>query len=612
SFTYAGSITNATTLAVNIASKTGGTVTLAGDINPAGAAKGISVASNNSGANTITFSGSAQKISSGAAVGVSLSGNTGATVNLSGGGLAIATTTGSGVSATGGGTVTVTGANNSIASVGGVALNVNGTTIGASGLTFKSISANGGTNGIVLNSTGSSGGLSVTGDGVTAGSGGTIQGVSGAGIDLTSTQSPSFTRMIIQNTGSHGISGSLVTNFSLTNSSISVSGTTEVAGRQESNISFYQNAGTGTEKNVTGTVTITGNSLLNALHHGVNITQYDGTISSLNISSNTITSATASSGSTTGATTSHGSGININPIGSGSTIASVSSATISSNVITGFPGNGGILFTAGNANVGAPSGIYGTAGDSITIQSNRVRGHSTGTPMNTQAISIAVNGRGTGYFRVLDNGTLAEPITDMVGHAVNVSTFGSAVLNIRITNNRIVAHNTFGSQGISMGADSAANFPTTAVMNAVINSNIVSATNGSGIFVSVTRRAAVNVRVASNTVSAPGSGTYGIQLLAATSLANTGTACYDITGNTTAGGVNGGTTFPGIGIRRQSGAATAPNIFGIVGLSPSPSGTPTVENYINGKNTSTSGTFGTGGTAMASATTGFTSCTLAF
>ena len=45
------------------------------------------------------------------------------------------------------------------------------------------------------------------------------------------------------------------------------------------------------------------------------------------------------------------------------------------------------------------------------------------------------------------------------------------------------------------------------------------------------------------------------------------------------------------------------------GLSPSPTGTPTVENWVNSQNTSTTGTFGVGGTALLSATSGFTSCT---
>jgi hypothetical protein len=612
SFTYPGTITNATALAVSVTNKTGGTVIFSGDINPGGANRGIAVTGNNTGTNTITFSGN-QNISSGAVAGVNLDNNTGATISFTSGNLLITTTSGAGFSANNSGTVIVDGATDAstISSGTGIALNVVNTTIGAGGLNFRSISANGASSGIVLNNTGATAGLTVAGTG-SAGSGGTIQNTTGAGISLTSTLSPSFTRMVVQSTGSHGVSGSLVNNFSFTNSTISISGTSEVAGRQESNISFYQNAGTGTEQNVTGTVTITGNTLNTALHHGVNITQYAGTISSLNISNNTFTSATASSGSTTGATTSHGSAISINPIGSGATISSVTSATISNNVITGFPGNAGIIFVGGNTNVGGPAGTYGTAGDSITIQSNRIRGHSIANRMNTQAVNIAVGARGTGFFRVLDNGTVAEPITNMAGHAITASALGQATLGLRVTNNRIVANNTVGSQGISMGVDSAAGFATTAVMNATVNSNTVSATNGSGIFALATRRGTMNAKILNNSVAAPATGTYGIQLLVATALANTGTGCFSISGNTTAGGVNGGTTFPGIGLRRQSGAATAPNVFGIVGLPGGSTSTPNVENYVNSLNTSTGGTFGTGGTALISATTGFTSCSLAF
>ena len=44
--------------------------------------------------------------------------------------------------------------------------------------------ANGGTKGIVLNTTGNTGSLSVTGTGTTAGSGGTIQNLTGRGIEV--------------------------------------------------------------------------------------------------------------------------------------------------------------------------------------------------------------------------------------------------------------------------------------------------------------------------------------------------------------------------------------------------------------------------------------------
>src|SRR5215813_8747479 len=52
---------------------------------------------------------------------------------------------------------------NVLSSTGGTALSVVNTTIGANGMNFKSISANGGNHGIVLTST--SGNLTVTGDG---------------------------------------------------------------------------------------------------------------------------------------------------------------------------------------------------------------------------------------------------------------------------------------------------------------------------------------------------------------------------------------------------------------------------------------------------------------
>ena len=91
--------------------------------------------------------------------------------------------------ATGGGTVTATQNNtsivNTLTTTTGTALNVANTTIGAAGLTFRSISANGAANGIVLNTTGASGGLTVTGNGVactpadTTCSGGTLQNMTG-------------------------------------------------------------------------------------------------------------------------------------------------------------------------------------------------------------------------------------------------------------------------------------------------------------------------------------------------------------------------------------------------------------------------------------------------
>ena len=77
-------------------------------------------------------------------------------------------------------------------------------------------------NGIVLNTTGASGGLTVTGDGTGAqnASGGLVQSSTGVGINLTSTQEVSLTQLDVTNTGAHGISATTVTNFTYQDAAI--------------------------------------------------------------------------------------------------------------------------------------------------------------------------------------------------------------------------------------------------------------------------------------------------------------------------------------------------------------------------------------------------------
>ena len=201
--TYAGSITgSAGQHSVNISGETAGTIALSGAIGDTG-------------------------------TGISLSSNTGATINFSG---TITASTGANTAfnATGGGTVSATNAASTLTTTTGTALNVTNTTIGASGLIFKSISANGGANGIVLNTTGASGGLTVNGDGANTSvggnsTGGTIQNMSGAngtsagvGIYLNSTASVVLRRMTITGTNqNHGIRGFSVSGFTLEYSTIS-------------------------------------------------------------------------------------------------------------------------------------------------------------------------------------------------------------------------------------------------------------------------------------------------------------------------------------------------------------------------------------------------------
>jgi len=260
---------------VNITSRTGGTVDITGSLNCTSACTGINIASNTGG--TINFSNATKTLNTGSSAAVTLSSNTGATVNFTGGGLDIDTTTGNGFNASGGGTVSVTGSNNTIDSgaTTTAALRVNNTTIGASGLTFRSIASNGGTsNGIILDTTGANGGLTVTGNGGACTSVGTCTGgaiqnklgadgssaTQGTGIYLNSTLNPSFTRMDIEGNQNYGIRGISVTGFTLDNSLVGNTATNGTSNTADSDVNI-QGEGSVRFTNLTGSATISNSTL---------------------------------------------------------------------------------------------------------------------------------------------------------------------------------------------------------------------------------------------------------------------------------------------------------------------------------------------------------------
>lgn len=185
-------ITNPTNEAIRINASTAN-ITYSGTFSKTNVGTGILVNGETGG--TITINGTGTKtFSTSTGNAINLTSNTGATINFSGNNLSLTTTSGTGFNATGGGTISVTGSGNTITSTTGVALNVGNTVIGATGLTFQSISANGGPNGIVLNATGA-GGLTVTGTTTVDGTGGTIQNITTRGIFLTSASNVTLKNM---------------------------------------------------------------------------------------------------------------------------------------------------------------------------------------------------------------------------------------------------------------------------------------------------------------------------------------------------------------------------------------------------------------------------------
>ncbi len=567
---YAGTITNSTSRAVNIQNKTGGTVTFSGLINSTGS-------------------------------GIFLDTNTGTTMNFTGG----VTLNGAnaGFTATNGGTVSVTDPNangtapdNTINATSVTALNVTNTTIGAGNLNFRSISSGNNTaaadpaSGIILNSTGASGSLIVSGSNSAAAggddSGGTIQNTTSIGISLTNTLSPSFTNVKIDTTAGSGVKGTTVTNFTFKNGKVLNSNNGAVEAADESNIAF--NNGTGTENNISGVVTITNNTLTNALYHGVDILNFNGTISDAQISGNAITS-------TTSAATSLGSGIRFRALGSATAVANVTKATLNGNTILNFPVGAGILAFGGNGDTagGAPAGIYGTAGSAtniINITNNTIQGASSANKMGTFAIQANVNGRGQGNFNISNNGTIANPIRDVLGNVISHSSTGVANVTSVISNNVIVANHqpAFGGPfGISVGAGQVTGIGDTATLSVSITGNNVSQTDSSGIRARVAEgHASLNITIKNNTVAAPldvvgGSAVgNGIRIDAgggASDIDNP--VCLDISGNTSAG-ENG---QPGIGLRKEGTVANVHD-FGIEGLSPSPATAAQTQTFVTSQN----------------------------
>mgnify|MGYP003770106149 CR=1 FL=1 len=523
--------------------------------------------------------------------GVSLTGNSG-TIGFTGA-LTLSTGTNPAFVATGGGTVTANNTTSTLTTTTATALNVASTTIGAAGLKFRSISAgtaaSGPTNGIVLNNTGASGSLNVLGTG-SAGSGGTIQRTTGDGISLTSTLGPSFDRMIISNTAGSGVKGNGVTNFTFTNGTIDTSGTNA----DDSNLAFNA-AVAGTENNISGTLTITGNTLQNALWHGLDVQNFNGTLSDIQVSSNTVTSSTST-------TTSKGTGIRIQALGSASTAASITKGAIANNTIRNLPSGGGILVQGGNSNAAGPSGTLGTPGSGtnvISITGNSVQGLSSAVPMNTNAIAAVVAGKGQGNFNISNNGTLATPLGLNLGHTVLIAGNGLTTSTFTVSNNIIAAFNSVGSNGISGGTGITFAATDTPDMTATITNNTISQTDGIGIFM-VARGATGNlkVKIQNNNVAAPLTGVRpGIRVDAGNASSANDSVCLNISGNTSAG--SGGTQ--GIGLRKQ-GTVTTTNAFAVNGMAATSS--PGIETYVSGLNPAGNGTL------LISATSGFSNCNL--
>jgi len=398
------------------------TITYGGTITQATSNQAPIVFQNRSGG-TVTLSGNVTATAAGVQ-GISLLNNTGATTAFTGA-IALTTTSNAAFTATGGGIVSATNATSTLSTTTGIALNVVNTTIGASNLTFRSISANGAVNGIVLSNTGATGGLIVSGDGGAAnnGSGGTIQNTTGHAITLANVGgSASLGYMNITNPGLTGIQGAPVGWVFATNpSGLGVNNFT----LNRCNVSDAAGSVTSDDglrlENATGTVVITNNSITGARHQGLTVDNFNANIAALTMTSDTVIG------------TPGGDGVLMQMRGTSVlTTGTISNNTFSSNSSTGLQvnnsdtGNIAALTVSGNTvnanNAGMDYDLGQSSSMNITVQSNTI------TNSHSQALNLVQSTSSTA-------GSMTAVLrTNNIGTA-GVFDSGSAIGNgIRVAN----------------------------------------------------------------------------------------------------------------------------------------------------------------------------------
>jgi hypothetical protein len=549
-------------------------------------------------ASTLQALGTGLDVNTTSGSGVSVTGGTVAIF----GGLRIVTTSGTGLNATAGGSIVVTGSSATIATTTGTALNIVNTTIGASDVTFTSISSNGGVNGIVLTNTGALGGLVVTGDfGSTRNSsGGTIQNKTGAAVLLNNTRDVVVEQMNLLSTGGSGVQGTSVVNFSFTNSTFTANGNSDFESAiafNDSDNNFATASSNGLGNNIAGTLTVTGNSVTNAFYSGLDVQSDNGTVSNAVVSSNTFTNPGFS-------------GVNLVGTGNASTSFGLTKATIANNSVSSTGGNG-IQVSIGNSNTGGPgatAGVFNSATDMVSITGNAVSVDDTGT----QAITVANSGGNSGSrtqtnFLVQNNGTAGAPLTGSdIGTVVLIGNNGFSDMSGTVNNNYIDANHTpglGGGNGIGGGNGVAgAGNGWTPRLNLTVSNNTITDTDGNGILL-VGRGTAgqADIAITGNNVAAPinagGSARPGIRVDAGNASSLDDAICLSISGNTSAGS-NGSV---GIGVRKEGSASMFTNDFGLVGITSNPS-TAQVVAFVGAQNPAGSGALVINGDLFSSCT----------
>jgi hypothetical protein len=365
----------------------------------------------------------------------------------------------------------VTSGGGSISAPAGVGLSVTNATIGAANLNFSSISATGGTNGILLNNTGTSGGLTVTGTGG-ADSGGTIQNVTGDSVSLTSTQDVSLTDMQISNSGDNAVQATGVVRLTLDSVDVATTANTGILGTTVTDFKFRN-----------GSTMIGAGNAVN--EYGIFITDLFG--ASSQISASSVTGSAVS---------------NVLIINNSSTAGTltISNSTLGNTVV----GTGGdaVSVTGNNAanltvNLTGGNNLNNSQGDGIQVSAN-----------NNSSITTTVNGATSNF-----NGNL--------GSAINIAGAHSSLINATISGFTGLSTGTSAANGLNV--INIQNFDTSTI-NATVSGNTITGlgNNVSGIRVLEDGNATIAANINGNAIS-------GVQANGIVAQARLGTGLLSLT-----------------------------------------------------------------------------------
>src|ERR1041384_6540970 len=375
-------------------------------------------------------------------------------------------------------TATITATNGAISNNGAVAIEItrgSGTT--PLPISLTSVSANGGSNGIILTNT--SGSFTVTGDGgsVNNGSGGTITTPTGDGILINTSSNVSLSYMTITNPGATGIrtapAGWVAGG---------TNGTNGVNGFTLNRCNISDNAGNVaadddlTLANASGTVSITNCVFTAARHQGITIDNYNTNMSSLTLQSSTVT------------LTPGGDGILMKMRGSSvMTTGTIGGATpILADMITC---NSSTCFQISNEDSGNIQ--------SITIQNNTFTGNNAGTDLDVS--------NGSSLTATVQNNTFTNQHATVINMVQSTGATAGSTSTVSVKNNTIGIQGTKDSGSAIGSGIRLANGAVT--ISLTIDSNIIrEVPNGRGITVENSAYAVngnVKVKITNNTIARP-------------------------------------------------------------------------------------------------------------